>query len=41
MNPTERLPPIELPAPVEDRTLSLWEAVAQRRTIRERLRRSR
>lgn len=36
MNPTEsKLPPIELPAPVEDRTLSLWEAVAQRRTIRE------
>ena len=29
------LRPVELPAPVEDRTLSFWEAVAQRRTIRE------
>ena len=29
------LHPIELPPPLEDRTLSFWEAVAQRRTIRE------
>jgi Nitroreductase family len=36
MNATEsKLPPIALPAPAEDRTLSFWEAVAQRRTIRE------
>jgi hypothetical protein len=36
MTSTEtELRPIELPSPVEDRTLSFWEAVAQRRTIRE------
>src|SRR6516164_6779234 len=36
MTTTEtKLRPIELPAPVEDRTLSFWEAVAQRCTIRE------
>ena len=29
------LRPIELPSPLEDRTLSFYEAVAQRRTIRE------
>jgi len=29
------LRPVELPAPVEDRTVSFWETVAQRRTIRE------
>jgi Nitroreductase family len=36
MNATEpTLSPIELPAPVGDRTLLFWEAMAQRRTIRE------
>jgi hypothetical protein len=36
MTATEtELSPIELPPPVEDRTLSFWDAVVQRRTIRE------